>query len=667
MAISKTFETLFRLNAKWIGGPGVAKAQAALHRTAAVAQHVNVKVKGLGRAVFGGTTASNLFSRAVGKSVEILQRSVAAASDAQEAHDNLALSMERNTKFYSGLAGKTIPEVNRIIAENVEMLIKQSEQMEKTGHDAETLQAGWEKMIGARALSPEQVKEQAQGFSDMLSRLYGANATQEESVELGQMVTDLILEGNLALVKRLDLGQAHLMELKKINKLVQKGEISAEAGIKRRQKLVERAAKTLEGETARAMEKPSGKIAQMHIQIENLLENMGKPFVKNAGSMADSFRDISVALGPTSETLAKIVDVQLKALAKWLAEHKAEIPEWLNNTWRTLKDIDTACASINKILTAIDDLTFGPLLKLLNLFIGSEHIFRAWAPGTIVTPQVPKAMDWRYGGTTGQPTTTEAANRQLEESRKAAEKRQPGYPPYQTESQALQKAMRPTAGGPVSNATIAAERASRVAEIQNNPALKKFFAAAIAKEAGTPTGVQAVTEALFNRAQQRGKGIQHELTHGFYGPVNRGEVQRMVDQGVPDWAMKQAEVALEKVAGGSNLIEGRTDQGMINEIKGPKKQFGGEWFGYMPGTQGWSEEFNRRSLKGATSALSPRGGPGGGTQNISMNSPVTVNGVAPGREQMVARQVRTAVRDPMRQLLDQIKAARNYESRLGYV
>jgi hypothetical protein len=108
---------------------------------------------------------------------------------------------------------------------------------------------------------------------------------------------------------------------------------------------------------------------------------------------------------------------------------------------------------------------------------------------------------------------------------------------------------------------------------------------------------------------------------------------------------------------------------MINEIKGAKKQFGGEWFGHMPGTKAWSEQFNRKaSLKDLTSALSPRpGGGGGATNNISMSSPITVNGVAPGREYAVGRQVRSAMQGPMREFLDRIKAARSYESRLGYV
>ena len=122
MAISKTFETLFRINAKWIGGPGTAKAQAALSKTAAVAQRANTRIKGMTGAVFRGVASYDLLRRAAGAAINVIQRSVGAASEAQEAHDNLSLSMERNTKFYSGLAGKTIPEVNRIIAENVEML-----------------------------------------------------------------------------------------------------------------------------------------------------------------------------------------------------------------------------------------------------------------------------------------------------------------------------------------------------------------------------------------------------------------------------------------------------------------------------------------------------------------------------------------------------------------
>jgi hypothetical protein len=56
-----------------------------------------------------------------------------------------------------------------------------------------------------------------------------------------------------------------------------------------------------------------------------------------------------------------------------------------------------------------------------------------------------------------------------------------------------------------------------------------------------------------------------------------------------------------------------------------------------------------------------------GGQNIAMNAPITVNGVAPGRESLMAKKTALALRDPTAQLLTEIKRARSQESRLGYV
>jgi hypothetical protein len=54
---------------------------------------------------------------------------------------------------------------------------------------------------------------------------------------------------------------------------------------------------------------------------------------------------------------------------------------------------------------------------------------------------------------------------------------------------------------------------------------------------------------------------------------------------------------------------------------------------------------------------------------VSVSAPIsiTINGVPAGQEGAVGREVQRAMQDPIRQLLDQIKAARAYESRSGYV
>lgn len=76
-----------------------------------------------------------------------------------------------------------------------------------------------------------------------------------------------------------------------------------------------------------------------------------------------------------------------------------------------------------------------------------------------------------------------------------------------------------------------------------------------------------------------------------------------------------------------------------------------------------------RSLLGAAAErIGMRTGTGGGGSpvHLNMNAPITVNGVQSGQEGAIAQEVQRAIEDPIRKLLDQLKQARQYESRLSY-
>ena len=60
------------------------------------------------------------------------------------------------------------------------------------------------------------------------------------------------------------------------------------------------------------------------------------------------------------------------------------------------------------------------------------------------------------------------------------------------------------------------------------------------------------------------------------------------------------------------------------------------------------------------------GGATGGQSVANMNAPITINGVEPGRESLVAKKMALALRDPTAQLLAGIREARAHEQRLSY-
>jgi hypothetical protein len=83
----------------------------------------------------------------------------------------------------------------------------------------------------------------------------------------------------------------------------------------------------------------------------------------------------------------------------------------------------------------------------------------------------------------------------------------------------------------------------------------------------TEGGGRATVEALFNRTamiRQKvpGYSIKDELHSGFYGPINKGFAQR---RAISTNEAARDDRILEQVAGGSNIIQGRTDQGTIGD------------------------------------------------------------------------------------------------------
>jgi hypothetical protein len=148
-----------------------------------------------------------------------------------------------------------------------------------------------------------------------------------------------------------------------------------------------------------------------------------------------------------------------------------------------------------------------------------------------------------------------------------------------------------------------AERRKRlIAEIDNNPRLRDAAAAVVSQEGRGKDTILGIVEALVNRADMRGTSITRELTNGFYGPVVNGHVNRVLERngGRPEkWMLDQFDEALDAVRNGSDLIEGRTDQGGISprtgrpEIVGPATMFGSEYFGDMGGDPTWRMRHQR--------------------------------------------------------------------------
>jgi murein DD-endopeptidase MepM/ murein hydrolase activator NlpD len=139
-------------------------------------------------------------------------------------------------------------------------------------------------------------------------------------------------------------------------------------------------------------------------------------------------------------------------------------------------------------------------------------------------------------------------------------------------------------------------RASRMAEINNNPTLKQRVLGMLEKESGFGNKHQtaATLEALVNRSIMLGNTIEQELGSGFYS----GAGQHMRRGANLSPAQRQAAAnALVTVQGGSNIILMRTDQGMVGDpnSRGPGRV-------PVPGTREVYNYFRGRGFSHADSA-----------------------------------------------------------------
>ena len=137
------------------------------------------------------------------------------------------------------------------------------------------------------------------------------------------------------------------------------------------------------------------------------------------------------------------------------------------------------------------------------------------------------------------------------------------------------------AGAGTPNEAIAAQRKAMMDQINASPPLREKVLSMLQSEESGVGPRTATAEALFNRVAMIQKHdpswtIAKELASGFYGPINRGELTTTRGR-----SRAQSEAALASAAGGSMIIHGRTDQGMVGDPNA-----GGPGRVRVPGTGG---------------------------------------------------------------------------------
>lgn len=723
---TKTFQTQFKIGAVWTGQPAVAQAQRALggvHQTAQKAHGSFLKMAAAAGAAFA---ALEIGRRVLSGLNTAFHASIDAALDVQKAHENLRNSVERNWSRWEHGA-KTIDEVTQ-------SLVGLAEANEKTGFDAENAEAGLSKLQDSMA--PERIKLFSQTFFDITAKLKGANASGEDFAEVAQLINSAVNQGRPGLLRQVGLTREQIKAFATLKTVEE-----------RRAYIAKFVGQKVAGEQARVFKTTAGKIAQMQTQLGNLAESFGKPLIEPMGALADAFREVFIAMGPVADEFADKLGPEVHKFSQWLIDNKAAIIEWakwaadwvlwlgqkfvvsLQDTyaqwqpvWANLKhDWEYLSTSWNMIVENIKSGAAAAWTGVTEIWNQAREYFtkliedikKLFEPlyESIIKP-FKDAYDYLIklwpnlggsaaGGAGGgaaatAPVAASSGARQAEDY--VAPWQQTGPPTAPAAPGTVADLpTTPAVATAVVNEKIAAERARVMKQLQE-PGMRELTAAVVAKEQSGVGGKTDVLEALVNRSVVTGKHPRDLIRGGFYGPVNRGEVDALLKRGLSASQLQEYDVASGAVGAGSNRIRGRTDQGMYNEIKGERLKSEGEYYGMM-GLKGEKQtEAYKATLQQATQAqakapLAPgplrtdasvpagsrlkdmikemniqqrvSGATGG--QNIAMNAPITVNGVAPGRESLMARQTALALRDPTAQLLTGIKKAQRQESRLGYV
>jgi hypothetical protein len=178
-------------------------------------------------------------------------------------------------------------------------------------------------------------------------------------------------------------------------------------------------------------------------------------------------------------------------------------------------------------------------------------------------------------------------------------------------------------------AYLSGQRQAITNEINADPALRNLYNGMLRSESGeTTNGMTATGEAFYNRLSYIRQNInpnwsvRDELTRsGFYGTWRSGQMQSHSGPSNPG---EMTDNAFNNTAGGSNLIQGRTDQGSANDpnVTGPgrirvpgtnevynfhqgrRRLPNGQWFYYSHAhTQEYAEQLQRQIEAAQNKAL----------------------------------------------------------------
>ena len=639
--VTKTFETLFKITAKYLGAPAFVKVNRDLKSTVVAAgkaskgidmMFTSLKVGLAGVATYAGYKAFRAIFDIGGAALD-------AAGEVRKATDNVRKSYAR-----------MIPQ-GRLKPEELEALTQETlalaQAMEKAGGiDAEDFAQSLANLASRVGLSSKEIKEAAKGYTDYLVRVHKGIPTLDQMAESEEAMRAWMVSGRPAFMRDLGWSKERIVAFNKQIKAT-KGINAVEA---RRQVALKELNKET-GEMAAFNKTDAGALYRLNQAQEEWNETAGESGAAAVPELNKALAELYGELLPVAKLINEELAPNIKELTQFLRDNKEEFKAWS----------EIAVKAINFVLDNITKLKYlsptfwlmpsGTTVKgIVDRLSGKESATNVpTAPAVPGTGQRPEAPIDVGGGMA-------AEMQKEEEARKRGVRSQSPYGP-----EGVSKPI--SATGPVSNAILASQRSAFRDEL-TNPAVREKLLKVAKAEVGTsnPARTQAFLETVVNRAKSRGQTLDRALNADYYDTL-RPHYGPLAKPSAAETAALQS--ALENTLGGgnvSNLATGNWSGAPGRGLGGPHgyntKMIGREQFSVQSADTSWAKR---------TRSLMQQPKPAAASPNVSMNSPITINGVSADRQGAVGREVAHAIQRSNKVVLDELKRARADSVRLGYV
>jgi hypothetical protein len=289
-----TFDTFFKIGAVFTGQPAMDQAKTAL---------TDVQKKGFLAGQSIGQMGKNLMAlvgtyATVSKVTGYINNSINAARNAKAAYEGIGTALSNVPKYQK--------EGAAAIKKQQDLISGLAKEMQRTGLIAqESLGAGFAKLLEG-GMSPDRVHQISGAFQDLIIRVDGVKASQEQVVQTSQQLSDAIVKG----------GQQGADSLKSFG-LLSDDQVQKFANMKdanERYNYVLARMNEHVGDTAQAMKTWEGARQRFGLAVKDISVAIGTPFMAAQDKITEALTKVQ---GKLTENAAKISESITPIISKY--------------------------------------------------------------------------------------------------------------------------------------------------------------------------------------------------------------------------------------------------------------------------------------------------------------------------------------------------------------